>query len=300
MLFSSPPPPPVLRVGSSVLDDTVVIEVQDPGDRCVQERDVVTDHEERPPVPGEEFHQPSLGVRIEVVRRFVQQQQIGPAEQDPSQLEPSPLAAREGPDGEGQPVLGQTQASDDRSRVRLGVIPAASFVFLLEPPEASHVLLRRVLLELEARLLHPPLQVDEPAGGEEILDTARLVVGPMLPWILTEISHVAVASHRAGRGRHLPRQDLEGARLARAVAPDHPHLVAGGKHEVEALDHVHPTGLHRKFFDLEGVHGQAPSLDVVRGVGCADIGTSEVGRKRPGAQRAGCARGGPASSRSEV
>ena len=106
-------------------------------------------------------------------------------------------------------------------------------VLLLEPGEPRDPILRRVLLEAEPSLLHASLQLDEAAGGEEVLDPARRIVVPMLPGILAEVAERAAPLHRPrGRG-HLAGEDLERAGLAGAVAADDPDLVAAGEDEVE-------------------------------------------------------------------
>ena len=85
----------VLRVGALVFDELAVVEVQDAGDRLVQQREVVADDEQRAAERAEEVHQPGFGVDVEVVRRFVEQQQLVAGEQDARELDPPAFATGE-------------------------------------------------------------------------------------------------------------------------------------------------------------------------------------------------------------
>ena len=248
----------VLRIRAAVLDDPVPVQMQDPRDRGVEERDVVAHDEERPSVPRQEPHQPTLRVGVEVVRRLVQQEEVGAAEQDPRKLEPTTLAARERSDRQAEPILGEPEPGDDRPRIGLGPVPAEPLVLLLQPGEARDPILRRVLLEPEPRLLHPSLQLDEPASAQEVLDAAGRVVVPMLPRILSEVAQRPAALHRPRLGRHLAGEDPERAGLAGAVAADDTHLVAARDGEVEIAHDRRAAGLDREASDLECVHGDGP------------------------------------------
>ena len=92
-----PPGFPVLPVGAPVFDDAVAIQMQDPRDRGIQQRQVVTHHDERTLVRREELHQPVLRIDVQMVRGLIEQEEIRAAEQDPAELEPSPFTTRERP-----------------------------------------------------------------------------------------------------------------------------------------------------------------------------------------------------------
>jgi hypothetical protein len=95
----------ISRVGPSVLHHLVTVEVQDARDRRVEQGEVVTHDEQGTVEPGQELHQPRLGVRVEVVRGLVEHEQVRPAEQDSGELEPATLPARERAHGQCEPVL---------------------------------------------------------------------------------------------------------------------------------------------------------------------------------------------------
>ncbi len=96
----------VLGVGALVLDDLadgllgLAVEVDDPGDGLVEQIEVVADDEQGAAVGAQELEQPVAGVGVEVVRRLVEQQQVAAREEDAGQLEPAPLAAGEGAEGQ--------------------------------------------------------------------------------------------------------------------------------------------------------------------------------------------------------
>ncbi len=79
------PRPLVLAVGAAVLDDLAdvglgrPVEVQHPGDRLVEQFEVVADHEQGALVLAEEAEQPGLGVDVEVVGRLVEHSTSVPA-----------------------------------------------------------------------------------------------------------------------------------------------------------------------------------------------------------------------------
>ena len=75
-LFVGFPRNEVLRVGAAVLDELTFVEVQHACDRLVEQREVVTDDEQRAAVGAQERHQPGLGVDVEVVRGFVEEHEV--------------------------------------------------------------------------------------------------------------------------------------------------------------------------------------------------------------------------------
>ena len=74
----------------------VGVEVEDPVDDRVEQLDVVADDHEAALVAAQEVAQPPDRVGVEVVRRLVEQQRRRAGEEDAGQLDPAPLAAREG------------------------------------------------------------------------------------------------------------------------------------------------------------------------------------------------------------
>ena len=134
----------VLRVGALVFDQLTVVEVQDPCDRLVEQREVVADDEQRAAERAQEVHQPFLGVDVEVVRRLVEQQQLVAGEQDARELDAAPLATGERLDREVEPVGRQAESGGDAANLRLGCVAARVAELLLGVRVRAHVLRRRV------------------------------------------------------------------------------------------------------------------------------------------------------------
>ena len=118
----------VLRVGALVVGDLAdvglagAVEVQDPGDRLVEQLEVVADDDQGAAVGAEEVEQPVAGVVVEVVRRLVEHEQLAAGEQDAGQLDPPALAARQHGDRHVRPGRrtgrGRRAAGGPRTRPR--------------------------------------------------------------------------------------------------------------------------------------------------------------------------------------
>ena len=88
----------ILRIGAAVLDQSARIEMQHTRDRGVEEDEVVADHDDLAAIVAQEVHQPRLGVAVEVVRRFIEKQELRVCEQHARQLNPPALSAGEDAD----------------------------------------------------------------------------------------------------------------------------------------------------------------------------------------------------------
>ena len=102
----------------------VGVQVQHPGHAGLEQRRVVGDHHQPAAEGPQELAQPDDRVGVEVVGGLVQQQRLGAGEQDPRQLHPAALAAREGAQR-----LGHQPVRDARGR-RRSVRP--------RPPRRTH------------------------------------------------------------------------------------------------------------------------------------------------------------------
>ena len=96
------------------------VEVQDTGDRLVEQFEVVADHQQRTLVLTQESEQPRLCVDVEVVGRLVEAQHVGAGEQDPRQLDASPLATRQRADRLIESGVGDPESGRHRPRLALG------------------------------------------------------------------------------------------------------------------------------------------------------------------------------------
>ena len=79
------------------------VEVQHPGDRLVEQLEVVADDEQGAAVGAQEAEQPVAGVVVEVVGGLVEHEQLAAGEEDAGQLDPAALAAGQHADRAGRP-----------------------------------------------------------------------------------------------------------------------------------------------------------------------------------------------------
>ena len=113
-----------LAVVAAVADQLGVVDVQrDLGDG-IEEFAVVADHDQRAGVALEPGFEPDQGVEVEVVGRFVEQQDVGRAHQGARQLQAHAPAAGEAVDRVVQFGDLEAEAEDQRLRARFGVVLA--------------------------------------------------------------------------------------------------------------------------------------------------------------------------------
>jgi hypothetical protein len=195
----------------------------------------VARHQERAGVVVEEALEPEDRLDVEVVRRLVQQEDVGPAEEDPGHRHAHLPAAREGPDVAVDDLVGEAEPLEDLLRLRLELVPAPLLVLVLHLAEALEDLLHLVgargvgqrVLEVHQlvvqvadpaapgnRLLEdrPPRHLldvlAEVADGELLRDGNVAVVGVLLPGDHPEDGGLAGAV-RADETRLLTRVELE-------------------------------------------------------------------------------------------
>ena len=113
-------------------DPAAAIELEDPAGHVVEEVAVVRDRDHGAPVLGQEALEPRDGLGVEVVRRLVEQQQVGGGEEEPAERHAPPLAARERSD---VLIAGRAAKRVHRRVERLVEAPRVVAVdLLLEPP----------------------------------------------------------------------------------------------------------------------------------------------------------------------
>jgi hypothetical protein len=69
----------------------------------------MADHEQSAPVRAQETYEPSLGVAVQVVCRFVEEEHVATGEEDTGELEPAAFPTRQDPDGEVEAVVAQAE-----------------------------------------------------------------------------------------------------------------------------------------------------------------------------------------------
>ena len=192
------------------------------------------DHDETALVTAEEVPQPRDRVRVEVVRRLVEEQgrrrPARPArrgEEDLRELHAAALTAGEGLELLVEDPLREPEAVADAGGLGVRLVAAEGRVALLEPAVLAD---RRVPLGVGAGLhdlllaLHALAELVQPPGREHPVP-GRLVDVPLLG-VLREVADLAGAGHRPAVGLPLPGEDPHRRRLARAVAADETDAVA--------------------------------------------------------------------------
>ena len=86
------------RVVALERDAAPAVELEDPAGGVVEEIAVVGDRDHGPVVLGEEALEPGDRLRVEMVGRLVEEEQIGVPEEEPAERHPAALPAREGRD----------------------------------------------------------------------------------------------------------------------------------------------------------------------------------------------------------
>ena len=119
------------------------------------------------------------------------------------------------------------------------------------------------LFERDPCLLETPVEVDQAARPEDVLEPAIVVLGTMLPRVLAQVADRSSAGHRATGRRDLAREHPERGGLPGPVAPDDADLVTVTEIDTEFLDDDAPADLDGELASLERDHG-APPCDVLR------------------------------------
>ena len=166
----------------------------------------MADHQQAAGVGGQEAAQPADRVGVQVVGRLVEQHGLRAGEQDPGQLDPAPLTARQGPDRLVQHPLGQPEAAGDPGCLRLRRVPAGRGQLGLRPRVRAHRLVPHLGRVVAHGQLGPPQPLDhrvQPAGGQDpVLGQHVEVTGPR---VLRQVADLAGAADRAGRRLRPPR-----------------------------------------------------------------------------------------------
>ena len=104
-------------------------------------------------------------------------------------------------------------------------------ILLFQPREATDVALGVRLLEGDPCLLQPALQVDEPAGGQDVFHAGSPVAFTMLARVLAQVAQGPSPGHGPTDGWGLPGQDPEQAGLPGSIPADYADLVPRPKGE---------------------------------------------------------------------
>jgi hypothetical protein len=229
------------RVVALPRDARAAVELEDPAGHVVEEVAVVGDGHHRARVLLQGPFQPRHRLGVEVVGGLVEEQEVGPGEEEPAQGDPAALGAREGGDvgvggREAQGVHGDLEGAVE--------VPCPRRVDLV----LEVALLGQELVEVGVRVAHGVADVVVPVeeglgGGHPLLHVAEHVLGRVERRFLAEVADGEAGGEAglAGVPVVLARHDPQQARLARPIRADHTDLGPGVHGDVDAAQHF-PVG----------------------------------------------------------
>ena len=234
--------------------------------------------------------QPGDRVRVQVVRRLVQQQHLRVAEQDPGQLDPAPLAPGQGAERLVHHPVGQPEAGGEGRRLRFGRVPAQHGHPLFQPGVPADGRVGPVPVRvghLHLGLAHPGAQFVEAARGQHAVHRHDVQVAGAR--ILGQVTDGAAAPDGPGRGQRLAGQHLEQGCLTGPVPAHQADPVAGPHLEIRAVQQQPCAGAqfyptchnHEKPLLLPSTHERGQSIRGGRTGAPADGPLGKEWRHRP-------------------
>ncbi len=237
-------------------------QLEDLGDGAVQQADVVADDEKGSGVALELGRQPPLGVQVEMVGRLVQDQGVGPGEQDAHEIHAPALTPRQAVDVVEQGVLGEPQPLGQAGDVTFEGVAPGQAVALLGLGEMRHDLLGGIVGQGTLRDVQLLVEAVEAPGRQHVRQPGGLEAEPTWGRHLGEESDRALHRHLA-RGAQVgwwwPADDRHERGLPRAVAPHQPDLVARA-HQERGVAHERPAA----HLDAHGAPGDHPTIGAGR------------------------------------
>ena len=245
------------RVVAFPRDAVPAVELEDPARDVVEEVPVVGDRDDGAVVLLEVAFEPRNRLRVEVVRRFVEEQQVRLRQQQPAQRDAAPLTS-----GQRRDVgVGRREPERVHRDVELAVeIPAVDRVDLGLQLALFGEQLVEVGVGIAHRVAHLFEAVEQPLRVRDAVGhVAEHVLGRIEVRFLREEAH-----REAGRDPTLTRvavvlarDDPQQRRLARPVQAEHADLGAGIHGDVDAAQHlfvgrVDPTEVAHREDELRG------------------------------------------------
>ena len=219
-------------------DAAAAVELEDPAGDVVEEVPVVRHRDDGALVVREEALEPCDRLRVEMVRRLVEQQQVGRREQQPAERDAAPLAA--GQRGDVAVAFRQPQRVHrviDGS-VELPRVGAVDRVLDGRLLGEQCVEVSVGLGELRGDLVEPVEQVANRAHA--VLDVAAHVLLGIEPRLLLEQADARPGRKLcdAGGGFLVPRHDPQDGRLTGTVRPEHADLRAREERQGDVCQHL--------------------------------------------------------------
>ena len=232
-----------LVVAADIQGQLAVEQVQDVVAAVVQDLAVVADDHRRIRVFLQPAFQPERAFQVEVVGRFVQQQQVRLGEQRGGQGHPHAPPARELRHRAGEVIVREAEAGENFRRPARRAVGAD---FRQPTVDVAHPLGiggLQLVQQRGALLVGGQHRVDQRHGGGRMFLIDRADAG------LLRIADLAVA------GVQLVEDQLEQRGLAHAVASDQADLGAHGYADARMVEEAAAPGVEGKVVDLQ--HGRA-------------------------------------------
>ena len=212
------------------------------------------DDHQRAQVLPELAREPIAGLRIQMIRRLVQQHVIGPAHQHLGQRYLHPPATAEGTADLGAVRLLEPQAVEDAVHARLDRVAVQQREVLVEVERFGHECRRVVTGVAQVRLDHRDAAGEREHVGECHPHLLFQSVAGVEPRLLLQVAQRAVAvAGAARRWLIFPSQHAQQRGLAHAVGPDQRHALALRDIERNAREEVCATeGLGDIFSEQHG------------------------------------------------
>ena len=242
-------------------DAVAAIQLQNPPGHVVQKVAVVRDRDDRARIGLQVPLQPRYRLRVQVVGRLVQQQDVWLGEQQPAERHPTPLAA-----GEDLHRGVARRAAQRLHRLLQPVVQVPGVVLVQRLLDAALLFDQRV----EVRVRVVELLADRVVLPQEVNDGLRGFLHHLahglgviqLRLLRQQTAGVALREHRLAQVVliHAGHDAQQGA-LARAVQPQHADLRAVEEAERDVTQHlpvgrVHTAHAHHRVDDLLGFgHG---------------------------------------------
>ena len=168
---------------------------------------------------AQEFTQPGNGIGVQMIGWLVEQQRLGPAEQNAGEFDTSPLPTGQGSQRLIENALRKPETGRDRGRFGFGRVPAPGEEFLVEARVARHRLVARFVVGAGHRPLvvtHSTDDLVELAGRQDAILRAHVEVAGAR--VLRQVSHPPGAGDRAVGRLALSGEDSGQRRLAGTIA----------------------------------------------------------------------------------
>ena len=190
-----------------------------------------------------------------MVGGLVEQQGVGPGEEDAGKFHPAPLTAGEIPQRLGEHPVGQRQVGRDTCRLSLGPVATSCDQTGL----GLGVLVHGTIAFLAGgrrhglfQVVHTVQQMVQPTGLEDPVPSQGVHV--RVAWILRQVAQRTGASYRTRRRETFTGKDAGERRLAGAISAHQTNLVASNDLKTHGLEQQPGTDSNLNIIDLQHPH----------------------------------------------